>query len=269
MNKLVLSNIMIYPIKSMGGFSVHSAAVTDRGLAFDRRWMLVDMDGQFITQREHAQLALVQVAIENNQLVLTDQFSGLGSITIPFAAFGEKELDATIWNATCTAQLAAKYVNEWFTELLQKPCQLVFMPETTRRPVDTTSGYKPAGKLTSFADAYPFLLLGEAAVADLNTRLKQKVNISRFRPNLVFSGGTAYMEDEMKEFYINGVHFIGLENCARCSMITINQQTAEKTKEPMTVLATYRKVGNNVIFGRNVVHTGTGIVNVGDELIIQ
>ena len=111
-------------------------------------------------------------------------------------------------------------------------------------------------------------MLSEESLNDLNTRLKTPVAINRFRPNIVFTGATPYFEDEIEDFEINEVKFTGLENCARCSIISINQDNAFISKEPLKTLSTYRRSGNNVCFGRNVVHSSVGKISVGDKILI-
>ncbi len=263
-----LSRIFVYPIKSLGGVELASADVTDRGLKYDRRWMLIDNNCAFITQREYPQMAVLKARLGENYITVSDGYSNNSNLVIPYEGFDNGQVKVSIWNAVCDALQTSEFIDQWFSDILKIKCRLVYMPDESMRPVDTTSGYAPTGKFTSFADAYPFLMLGQESVNDLNTRLEAPVSITRFRPNLVFSGGQPYIEDHIEEFEINGVKFLGLENCARCSIITINQENAEIDKAPLKALSTYRKNGNNVFFGRNVVHSGTGKISIGDEIIL-
>jgi uncharacterized protein len=265
---LQITQLFIYPIKSMGGVQIATGEVTDRGLKFDRRWMLVDDKCTFITQREYPQMALLKLQIGEGHLRVSNHYSNTQDILVPFESLEKEEFKVTIWNAVCTAVGTGRLIDEWFSEVLKIKCRLMYMPDESMRPVDTTSGYAPKGKFTSFADAYPFLLLGEASVNDLNTRLTTPVSVTRFRPNIVFSGGLPYQEDDIEEFKINGINFTGLENCGRCSIVSINQENAAITKEPLKILSGYRKSNNNVYFGRNLVHSGLGKISVGDELVI-
>jgi uncharacterized protein len=268
---LKVSQINIYPIKSLAGFSVNSSDVTDRGLKFDRRWMLVDEKNKFLTLREFPKMALLHTALTNTHLVVTSHENPSQQISIPFEV-NEKELEeVTIWNATVSAKIVGKHASEWFSDMLGTLCKLVFMPDNSMRPVDTTSGYNPAGKFTSFADAYPFLLLGQASMDDLNSRFSEPHSILRFRPNIVFSGGKAFVEDQIENFKINDVQFTGLENCARCGIPNVNPETGilNLDREPIKTLAKYRNINKNIIFGRNTVHSNIGTINVGDELILN
>ncbi len=265
---LTLSQLFIYPVKSIRGISVSSSRVTDRGLEHDRRWMLVDEENSFLTLREFPKMALLQPVVEEKCLRIRSLEYRMDDLIIPFDTFGNGWEKVTIWNATCDARRVGGDVDRWFSEILGTNCKLVYMPDKTLRPVDTTSGYKPEGKLTSFADAYPFMMLGEASMNDLNKRLEKPVTIERFRPNIVFSGGYPCQEDEIKDFSINQVRFTGLENCARCSIPNVDPERGipGKDKEPLRTLAGYRTQDRKINFGRNVVHSGSGMISVGDEI---
>jgi uncharacterized protein YcbX len=154
--------------------------------------------------------------------------------------------------------------DEWFSEALNMQCRLVYMPDDSEREVDQR--YAKPGMITSFADAYPFLLIGQSSLDDLNKRMAQPLPMNRFRPNIVFTGGDAYSEDLMNQITIAGLTFYGAKLCARCVLTTIDQQTAMKAKEPLKTLASYRMKNNKIMFGQNLVHENTGIISVGDEL---
>ena len=265
---LTISQLFIFPVKSLGGISVPSAVVTDRGFEHDRRWMLVDEQRRLLTQREFPRMVRLQPSVSDAGLTITALDQPAEDLFVPFDAADGSPEKVTIWNATCEARRVGSSVDEWFSKQLNTRCYLVFMPDTTMRPVDTSSGYAPAGKLTSFADAYPFMMLGEASLDDLNDRLPEPVSVLRFRPNMVFSGGAPYQEDEIAAFSINHMSFTGLEDCSRCPVPNVNPDTGimGQDKEPLRTLATYRTQGRKINFGRNVVHSGTGTVRVGDEI---
>ena len=223
--------------------------------------MLVDDHLSFITQREFPLMSLLKVEIGNGFLTISDKKVNNPDLIVLFDEFDNGQYDVTIWNAV--------YTDQWFSDILKINCRLMYMPDESMRPVDTTSGYAPEGKFTSFADAYPFLMLSEESLNDLNTRLETPVSINRFRPNLVFTEATPYFEDELEDFTINEVKFTGLENCARCSIISINQDNATISKEPLKTLSTFRRSGNNVCFGRYVVHAGEGKISVGDKILVE
>ena len=143
-------------------------------------------------------------------------------------------------------------------------CKLVFMPDSTKRRVD--GRYADNKEITSFSDGYPMTIMGEASLDDLNCRLPQKMGIERFRPNLVFTGGAPFEEDDFEEFTIGNIHFFGVKLCARCTVITINPDTAERGKEPLRTLSTFRQRNNKIYFGQNLLHKGSGLIRTGDTI---
>jgi uncharacterized protein YcbX len=138
------------------------------------------------------------------------------------------------------------------------------MPDQTQRLIDVT--YANNNEITSFSDGYPLLLIGQASLEDLNNRLAEPVAMNRFRPNIVFTGGTAFQEDNMKAFEISGINFYGVKPCARCVITTIDQSTGLKGKEPLKTLSTYRSRNNNIYFGQNLLYNGTGSLKIGDRI---
>ncbi len=268
---LSISKLLIYPIKSLGAIAVDRALVTDRGLENDRRWLLVDDENRFMTLRKFPSMALLQPFILEDRLVIHSKGKDIEDLLVPFERQTTSLESVTIWNATCQAYVYPSQVNAWFSDVLQIPCKLVYMPEESKRPVDTTTGFKPAGKLTSFADAYPFMMVSQASMDDLNQRIRSLVSVARFRPNIVIEGGTPYIEDRMKRFVINGIEFTGLEKCGRCNVPNIDPDTGteDPAKDTMKTLASYRLEGGKVYFGMNLVHTGAGIIGVGDLLEVR
>jgi len=260
---LQISELYIYPIKSLGGIAVKQATVTDRGFEHDRRWMLVDENNCFITQRQVPEMALLQVAIEDAGLRVTHKTKG-DTITIPFASGSDVRDMVTIWNDTCPAARVSDEADSWFTTMLGIDCRLMHMPDDTRRQVD--QNYAPGDAITSFSDAYPYLIIGQATLDELNGRLEQALPVNRYRPNIVFTGGAPFEEDRLGHFVINNISFYGVKLCARCVIITISQDSGVKGKEPTKTLSTYRLRNNNVYIGQNLVHKGDGFISVGDSL---
>jgi uncharacterized protein YcbX len=263
---LRVSKLFIYPIKSLGGISLERAEVTDRGFAFDRRWMLVDPDGGFITQRTVPSMALIRVSLGAGGLEVRSRLHPR-VLRVPYRPAGDCFADVHVWDDTCRGQFVSAEADAWFSAALGLPCRLVFMPEETARATDPR--YAPAGSRTSFADAFPFLLIGEASLDDLNARLGQAVPMNRFRPNIVFTGGAPFLEDSLREFFIRNIRFRGVKLCARCPIPTIDQDTAERGKEPLRTLAGYRTRNNKVYFGQNLVHEGLGEIGVGDPILVS
>jgi uncharacterized protein YcbX len=260
---LRVSQLFIYPIKSLGGIALDTAQLTDRGLQHDRRWMLIDENNRFLSQREHAQMSLFKIEMEADSLKVTYTTDG-SHINIPFTPLKQDLLDVIIWDDTCTGQLVSDVVDAWFTVKLGIPTRLIYMPDETHRATDPR--YTTQGTIASFADAYPALLISQASLDDLNKRLAEPLPMNRFRPNIVFEGGEPYSEDLMDHIRINGIDMYGVKLCARCIMTTIDQQTAIKYKEPLKTLARYRRKGNKILFGQNLAFNSTGVLSIGDEI---
>ncbi len=265
MSTLRLSEIWIYPVKSLSGIRVQEAVVMDKGLKFDRRWMLVDEHNRFLTQREYPQMALFQVSLNNQQLHILHRKN---SADIEFPAFATTgtEYKATIWDDEVTTLEPSPEVSTWFSDQLNMNCRLVYFPEPNSRPVDER--YATNHEHVSLADAYPFLVIGQASLDDLNTRLSSPVPMKRFRPNFVFTGGKPYEEDQWRDFSIGEMNFTGVKNCARCVLTTVDPETGTKGKEPLATLSQYRNQGNKILFGQNAVARSTGTVRVNDPISV-
>jgi uncharacterized protein YcbX len=266
---LTLTGLFLYPVKSLGGYAVPEAEVTARGLRHDRRWLLVDERNRFMTQRQQPELALLDVAPAYNGFLISHrQRPDLLPLFIPFEASPDRTLFVTVWDDILWAWRGAPEADEWLSTALGRPCRLVYMSDMVRRDVEPA--LNPEGQLVSFADGYPFLLAGEAALADLNTRLAAPVPMNRFRPNLVFGGGPAYDDDTWEQFQVGEVPFRAVRGCGRCVLTTIDQQTAQKSpnSEPLRTLATYRQADNSTLFGQNVTGPAHGRLRVGDVISV-
>jgi uncharacterized protein len=264
---LTVSELYIYPIKSLGGIALNTASLVERGFEHDRRWMLVDANNQFISQREINTMALLKVQLAEQGLLVTNISKPGEELLVPFQPTVEETEMVEVWSSRCRGQRVSDEADAWFSKQLGFAAKLFYMPDTTRRYVD--GRYAHNKEITSFTDGYPILLIGQASLNDLNSRLETPLPMNRFRPNVVFTGGTPFQEDFMKHFEINGIAFFGVKPCARCVMTTINQQTAEKAKEPLKTLSTYRLKNKKILFGQNVLHQGTGIISVGDTITIH
>lgn len=267
MHNLELQDIYIYPIKSLGGISVQQAEVEEAGLQYDRRWMLTDKAGNFVSQRTHSQMSLLQVNFAPDGLIISHKKKLLTPLTIPFEVCTTRKVSVRIWDDACTALEVSNDANEWFTYALKMPVQLVYMSAITKRKVDTD--YAKNKEIVSFADAYPFMMTGQSSLNELNTRLSQPILMNRFRPNFVFKGGKPYCEDNMHTFRISAITFYAVKACSRCVLTTIDQEHATRGKEPLKTLAAYRTLGNKIMFGQNLLHAGAGQVKAGDELIVE
>ncbi len=265
MKNLLLSEINIYPVKSLGGISLQSSVVEERGLKYDRRWLLVDENRIFMTQRDFPQMALIELSLSENNLIANSKTeNSFPTISIPLNYFTEERIDVVIWNDKCNAVPVGKDYDDWFSAALKTKCRLVHMPEDERRIVEKK--FVSDDKIVSFADAYPFLIIGQSSLDDLNSRMEVKLPMNRFRTNFVFTGGGAFEEDNWKDFTLGSVKFRAVNPCARCVITTTDQETAVRNTEPLKTLATFRKFGNKVMFGMNVVADTNGIVYVGDKI---
>lgn len=265
MTELRLSEIWIYPIKSLGGIRLKSAKVFEKGLEHDRRWMLIDEDNEFMSQRLYPRMALFKLSKSNDQFLIKYKSD---SITLPLHhSTKSKSIDARIWDDTVQVFEVSDEFSQWFSERLQINCRLVSFPEKNSRPVDET--YQVNHEHVSLADAYPFLIIGEQTLADLNSRLKEPLLMNRFRPNFVFSGGEPYAEDSWRNFSIGENRFAAVKQCARCVLTTVNQDTGDKGIEPLLTLSQYRKKENKVLFGKNLVALNHNEVHEGDEITVD
>lgn len=268
---LELSEIWIYPVKSLAGISLQEAKVTDRGLEYDRRWLLVDVNGHFLTQRQFPQLALFQPILEAEYLKITHRSDNFEPLQISLNPnIYSKKVGVTVWDDAIEDALeVSAEANEWFSKALGMSVRLVYMPENSRREVDKK--YAITGnEITSFSDAYPFLVIGQSSLDDLNSRLKESVKMNRFRPNLVFKGGKAYEEENWYEVQIGKATFWGVKPCARCIMTTVDPASGEKSgKEPLFTLSTYRKAGKRVLFGQNLLVSVLEKIHVGDVINVK
>jgi uncharacterized protein len=241
---------------------LQSAGLSATGLRHDRRWMLVDETGEFMSQRAHPRMALISVRLAPQRMVVSAP--DMEELEIPLYPQAESSIDVRVWGDTNRGELVAEEANQWFTEFLMFPCRLVHKPEDEPRLVD--SSFARSGDQVSFADGFAFLLISEASLEDLNTRLEDPLTMNRFRPNFVVRGCRPYAEDGWSRLRIGDVSFRVAEPCPRCAITTVDQRTGTRGKEPLRTLATYRKFEGEVFFGRNLIHDTLGTVRVGDTV---
>ena len=264
---ITLSAITIYPVKSMAGISLTSSKLATTGLYYDRRWMVVSTAGKFITQRTHPQMALIQPQIDKEQLILS--YKGIDDHFVPHTdTENYSVMKVQVWQDTVQAQLISPDTDIWLTQIIGEPCHLVYMTDNEIRTCDLT--YAQQGDRTSFADGFPLLVISQASLDDLNTKLDQPISMQRFRPNFVVEGCEAFAEDTWQTMHINTVTFRVVKPCSRCIITTIDPTTGKQTNaEPLKTLATYRKQGNKVMFGQNIIHNSLGVCVVGDEIKVS
>lgn len=261
----------MYPIKSLAGIACNELVIGDRGAQGDRRWMLVDENGRFITQREHPRLCLLDVSLcdKGFRIRNRDGWHSSAEIQIPEILLSGSEVRVSVWADEVLALEASQQINQFFTDVLSMQCRIVYMPEHSHRTAD--ANYAGDGVLNSFSDGYPVLLIGSASLDELNTRLiglnETAIGWDRFRPNIVAETNLAHCEDAWAELTIGNIRARGVKLCSRCVFTTINQMDATKSKEPLRTLASYRNMGGKIMFGQNLV-TGEGTIRVGDPIEI-
>lgn len=261
----VVKSLHFYPVKSCKGTDLPEAIVDERGIKHDRSWLIVTEGGLAVTQRDYAQLALVDAQM-------------LDDMNLRFSAPGKSELlvearsdgaqkTVKVWDDTCEAIDQGEASSIWLSDFLGTKVSLVRMKNRFVRPV--TSEYATsADQQVGFADGFPFLLISQESLDDLNQKLEASVLMNRFRPNIVISGCKAFSEDDWRSIRIGNVQFDIVKPCSRCVMVSIDQEDASLSKEPMRTLTLYRQKGKKILFGQNLVHHSTGVIRVGDKVEI-
>jgi hypothetical protein len=262
---LTLASMYIYPVKSLGGLSLRESLTTQRGLMYDRRFMVVDDAGGFLTQRALPAMATIWTDIEDGMLTLAAP--DLDTVSVPLQPAHEAFFDVQVWSSTVRAHEVSPEANRFLSNYLGINCRLVYMPDASERKVSTD--YAKNAEIVSFADGYPFLLVSEESLADLNSRMTQPIPMNRFRPNLVVRGCAPYAEDTWKEIRIGDATFRIAKPCTRCQITTTDQATGEVLgPEPLRALATYRNSPEGVMFAQNALPVRLGKIRVGDAVEI-
>lgn len=264
-----LTALHIYPVKSLGGISLKESALTLRGLANDRRFLVVDPEGEFLTQREYSQMATVWVDLEGDMMTLAAP--DLDAVEVPCHPPQQPTRKVRVWNSVVDAHGVSTEADRFLSDYLGLACHLVYMPDDSVRAINPSHA-KP-GDMVSFADGYPLLLTSESSLRDLNERIqangRQPVPINRFRPNLVISGAESGAEDTWKEIRIGAAEFRVAKPCVRCQVTTTDQASGEvHGPEPLATLATYRDTPNGPFFGENLIPTKLANIRVGDEVFV-
>jgi uncharacterized protein len=257
-----ISELHLYPVKGAAGIAVPSVALDDFGLHLDRRWMVITAAGEFVTQRSHPAMALLQTALEADALLLRSHHAGV--VRLPLQPSGPVR-STRVWTddvaAIDTGDEAAAFVSAH----LDVEARLLFMPETTVRQADLD--YAQPGDRVSFADGFPLLLITQQSLDELNRRLHEPLPMLRFRPNVVVDGAAApHDEDAWRSIRLGSVPCDVVKPCARCVVTTIDQATGIAGREPLHTLAEYRRWDGKVWFGQNVVHRASGVLRVGEAV---
>ena len=283
-----VETLRVYPVKSLAGTAVESAAVEPWGLAGDRRWGVVDSSGEKITARElHAMLGLrAEPAGESAIRILGRDRSSVvveppvGGVEVPVGHSRQG-----------FARLADDSAHAWLSEQLGRPVRLVWQDDPTVRSISADNGGR-AGESLSLADAGPLLLASAASMAQLNRWIAQDaelpdvpgidpgdlsgtgpadgvrdpLDILRFRPNVVIDGDEPFAEDRWPGVRIGDIEFRTTMRCDRCVMTTIDPITLAGGKEPIRTLARYRRSDRKTWFGIRLVPLTRGTIRVGDTV---
>lgn len=255
-----ISELQLYPIKSLGKIALTTAQLSETGIAYDRYWMLVDKDGTFITQRGIPKLALFGLRFSENGIVVKHQNSEL---EISYDLKEKEKLQTAVFGNEVHGLKESSRVNQWFSEQLNKEVALIRASKEQPRFVKNHPDTK-----VNFSDSSQYLFLGTESMQHLNEKLTSPLTINRFRANVIFEGGLPHAEDEWRRIQIGNSTFEYVKLCGRCKVTTIDPNTAEMGKEPLRTLATYRAMGKNVCFGSywKLVESSDNELHLGDEI---
>lgn len=260
-----VSQLYVYPIKSLMGIRVKNTKVEQRGLQYDRRWMLVDTSNRFLSQRQDKKMVFLQTSFRDDEVVITDRRSG-EEYAIPLhPQLYKDKITVEIWEDCVKAYEISSEANDWFSDILERDIKLVYMPDEVKRPMNPE--WSLDKEHVSFADECPLLIVNDASVEDLNSKIDQQLEIIRFRPNIVVSGAEPYEEFLWKDLTIGDYNFRGLKPCARCKVTTIDPVTGESGTEPLITLSK-QKINNKIVFGQHAVVTDPAgaVIREGDPV---
>lgn len=261
---ITLTGISIYPIKSLQGIALSHSDLDGRGLLHDRRMMLIDAQGRFLSQRELPQMA--QLRVELGSDTLSVYAAQGGSVTVPLQPEAGQELPVQVWNSISPAWAFSAEADQWFSQRLGLPCQLVYQPPQALR--ETNPAFAP-GHRVSFADGYPFLFSSESSLGDLAAATANPLEMRAFRPNLVFSGAPPWAEREWQSVLVGALKFDLVKPCVRCVIVTQDPLTGQ-SRYPALLKQLNQKQSwqGQPVFGINAVtQAEVGRVQLGDSLI--
>jgi uncharacterized protein YcbX len=262
----VLASIHVYPLKSCRPLPLPSATVEERGLADDRRWMVIDANDRFLTGRQQPRLTLIAAVPDGDALRLSAP--GMPDLRVTAATGGER-IATAVWGTAVRPLPAEAAAHEWISRFLGVPCRIVHMDAACTRPVTTAyDSDRETVAEVSLADGFPLLLISQAALDALNERLAAPVPILRFRPNLVVAGTQAHAEDGWKRIRVGAVEFDVVKPCTRCVFTTVDFEHGafDPGGEPLRTLTRYRRSPDGVTFGQNLIPRGTGPIRRGDPV---
>lgn len=274
MTKLSISQLHIYPIKSARGISLETMQLNRKGPECDRRWMVIDHDNNFMTQRNSHKLCLINTQrIDGGLLISAD---GAGRCSLPTGGYALK--DSSVWGTDVQGQDCGDQAADWISSFLGKKCRIIYMLDNYSRLVDTE--FSSQNEEVGFADGFPLLITSEASLDDFNSKLGDsklgdselndendfKIGMNRFRPNIVITGNAAWAEDQWQKIAIGDIEFSLVKPCSRCIIPSIDPQTANKQMQVNQTLLTYRRRDGKTYFGQNALYDRLGTIHVGDTV---
>lgn len=267
MTKLSVSELTIYPIKSARGISLSSMQLHQKGPDCDRRWMVIDKNNTFVTQRKDTKMCLIDTQLMGQSLLLSAE--GFGECSVPK---GGAELSASsVWGTDVKGEDCGDEAAQWISRFLGKECRIIYMKDDHSRLVDRN--FATQREQLGFADGFPLLITTQASLDDFNKKLLGSSNglaigMTRFRPNIVITGNAPWAEDKWQRIAIGGIELSLVKPCSRCIMPSVNPETAEKQMAVNQALLTYRRRGKQTYFGQNALYNTLGQINVGDDVEI-
>ncbi|TLU73919.1 MOSC domain-containing protein [Lichenicoccus roseus] len=263
---MLLTALHRYPVKGLQGEGLQRMDVERCGPWGDRRWMVVEPNGSFLTQRKLPRMARLSAAVQPDGSLRLSCGTAAIEVALPVAA---ERLEVAVWRSRLEAALAGERADAWLSEQLGWRCRLVHLDNPSARPVERTTGVEQ-DDVVSFADGYPLLLTSSASLDALNMALKAPVPMDRFRPNLVVDGGIPWQEDGWRRLRIGDMLFRAPKACTRCVVITLDQRTGQAPQpgEPLRTLGRLNRTEAGIVFGRNLIPEAPGRIAVGDPVEI-
>ena len=257
-----IHSLHVFPIKSCQGIDLTEAELVSTGFQFDRHWMVVDKQGNFLTQRQLPKMAQIGTQLEKDALIISHNETE--SIRIPLHQIKKQLMPVSIWQDQQNAARVSIEASRWFSEVLNQDCDLVYLPDSEVRQVNPD--YASNNDRVGFADGFPLLVVSLAIIDKLNEQLQENLDINRFRPNIVLGDCPAHAEDEWTGIEVNNIEIRLPKPCSRCVIPSIDQRTSARHPDILKILARYRRRDGKVYVGQNGIHTSTGVIRVGDRV---
>jgi len=265
MTQLNVSELSIYPVKSAKGLSLQSMHLNRQGPECDRRWMVIDKNQVFVTQRKFPKMCLISTELVNGELFISADDSSRCKVP----AGGSKLTSSSVWGTVVSGEDCGDEAAQWVSEFLDKQCRVIYMDDDYARLVDPN--FARQNQTVAFADGFPLLVTTQASLDDFNAKLltqesQLEIGMERFRPNIVISGNDAWAEDHWQRIAIGDIELSLVKPCSRCIMPSVNPMTSEKQMEVNHALLKYRRRDKKTYFGQNALYETLGTIRVGDAV---